>query len=106
MVSWRVRKNNIARFLTGNLNADILSDMKTFTVRQLDREPATVLDACDREGSVRIKRRDGRAYTVRPEKSEMRIVALPDFAKRRKAIFPKTIPAAQVRLVDKLIRGE
>ncbi len=80
--------------------------MKTFTVRQLDREPATVLDACDREGLVRIKRRDGRAYTVRPENSEKRVTAIPDFAARRKAIFPKTIPVAQVRLVDKLIAGE
>ena len=80
--------------------------MKTFTVRQLDREPATVLDACDREGSVRIKRRDGRAYTVRPEKSEMRITALPDFRARLKKIFPKPIPAEQVAIVDRLIAGE
>ena len=88
------------------MNADILSDMKTFTVRQLDREPATVLDACDREGSVRIKRRDGRTYTVRPEKREMRITALPDFRSRLKKTFPKTIPAEQVAIVDRLIAGE
>src|SRR5262245_8716327 len=31
-------------------NADIMSDMKTFTVRELDREPATVLDAADKDG--------------------------------------------------------
>lgn len=45
--------------------SDILSDMKTFTVRDFDRKPATVLDACDRDGAVRIQRRGDRRYTVR-----------------------------------------
>ena len=49
------------------LISDILSDVKTFTVRDMDRKPATVLDACDREGVVRIQRRNGRRYTLRPE---------------------------------------
>ncbi|HEX4998571.1 MAG TPA: hypothetical protein VFY29_10100 [Terriglobia bacterium] len=81
--------------------------MKTFTVRDLDREPAAVLDAADRDGAVRVKRRDGRTYSIRPVGSGSdRITALPDFAARRKAIFPKRIPAAQVRRVDKLIAGE
>lgn len=88
-------------------NADILSDMKTFTVRELDREPAAVLDAADREGVVRIKRRDGRAYSVSPlMAASARIISLPDFAARRKAIFAKPVPASQVRLADKLIAGE
>ncbi|MBI3850675.1 MAG: hypothetical protein HY298_10450 [Verrucomicrobia bacterium] len=80
--------------------------MKTFTVRQLDREPATVLDACDREGVVQVKRRDGRIYSIQSEASARKTITLPDFAARRRAIFPKMIPAAQVRKVDKLIRGE
>jgi hypothetical protein len=42
--------------------SDILSDMKTFTVRELDRQPAVVLDACDKEGVVRIRRRNGRSW--------------------------------------------
>ena len=29
-----------------------MSDMKTFTVRQLDRETARVLDSCDADGAV------------------------------------------------------
>ena len=80
--------------------------MKTFTVRQLDREPGTVLDAADREGVVRIRRRDGRIYSLQPEASMLKPVLLPDFAARRRAIFRKQIPAAQARKVDKLIRGE
>jgi hypothetical protein len=93
--------------LTFVTNADILSDMKTFTVRELDREPGVVLDAADREGAVRIKRRDGRVYSLQPMVvSGKKITSLPDFAARRKAIFFKPIPASQVRLVDKLIAGE
>lgn len=88
-------------------NADIISDMKTFTVRELDREPGTVLDAADRDGAVRVKRRDGRIYSVQPVAPvSARITSLPDFAARRKAIFSKPIPASQVRLADKLIAGE
>jgi hypothetical protein len=45
----------------------MLSDMKTFTVRELDRQPGVVLDACDREGVVRIRRRTGQCYTIRPD---------------------------------------
>ncbi|HZV36975.1 MAG TPA: prevent-host-death protein [Verrucomicrobiae bacterium] len=80
--------------------------MKTFTVRELDRNPAKVLDAADREGSVHIKRRDGRAYSLQPLGSAKKITALPDFAARRRAIFPKPIPASQARILDKLIAGE
>lgn len=92
--------------MTAASNADILSDMKTYTVRQLDREPATVLDAADKEGVVRIRRRDGRVYTIQPESVARTISSLPDFAARRKAIFKRAIPAAQVRRVDQLIAGE
>ena len=83
-----------------------MSDMKTFTVRELDREPAAVLDAADKEGVVRIKRRDGRSYSLQPDGGRKRITALPDFAARRNAIFSRMIPASQVRLVDKAIAGE
>lgn len=83
-----------------------MSDMKTFTVRDLDREPSVVLDEADRSGAVRIKRRDGRTYSVRPETPSLKMVSLPDFARRRKAIFSKPIPATNARRVDKLIAGE
>ena len=82
-----------------------MSDMKTFTVRDLDRKPSDVLDAADRHGAVRIKRRDGRTYSVRPEGAAS-IAAIPDLAKRRRTIFRKGLPATHVRRVDKLIAGE
>ena len=84
-----------------------MSDMKTFTVRDLDRKPAAVLDAADSEGVVRIRRRDGRTYSLRPAgAASAKVIALPDFAARRDAIFSKPISAAQARLVDKLIAGK
>lgn len=84
----------------------MMSDMRTFTVRELDRQPSEVLDAADREGIVRIKRRDGRVYSVQPIARAGKITSLPDFAARRRAIFSRPIPASQVRQADKLIAGE
>lgn len=75
-----------------------MSDMKTFTVRELDREPATVLNACDREGAVKIGRRDGRSYTIRPDSWSDRILAVPDFRARLARIFQKRLTSAQARL--------
>jgi hypothetical protein len=80
--------------------------VKTFTVRDLDREPSNVLDECDREGSVKIHRRDGRTYTIRADAGPERMTSVPDFRARLAKIFPKEIPASQSRLVDKLIAGE
>lgn len=88
-------------------NADIMSDMKTFTVRELDRAPSRVLDACDREGEARIRRRDGRTYLVMPEQEPRRVItSLPDFATRRASLGPKRLARAQVRQVDRMLRGE
>jgi len=83
-----------------------MSDMRTFTVRQLDREPAHVLDTCDVEGAVQIRRRDGRSYTLEANRSAGKISDLPDFAARVAKIFPKRISTAQTKLVDKLLAGE
>jgi antitoxin component of MazEF toxin-antitoxin module len=34
-----------------------LSDVKTFTMRDLNRKPSVVLDVCDSEGAVRIRQK-------------------------------------------------
>ena len=88
------------------MNADKMSAMKTFTVRELDREPAAVLKACDREGAVRIRSRNGRTYTIRPDTGPDRITAIPDFRARIERIFPKALTPEQTRRVDKLLAGE
>jgi hypothetical protein len=85
----------------------MMSDMKTFTVRELDRQPAVVLDACDQDGEARIRRRDGRTYLLVPETEPKRVItSLPDFAARRRKLFPKPLTRGQVQQVDQLIRGE
>lgn len=83
-----------------------MSDMKTFTVRELDRRPSEVLDMADREGKVRIKRRDGRVYTLSPESIGKKITSLPDFHTRIKQLFPKPISKSQAEIFDKLLAGE
>ena len=92
------------------LISDILSDVKTFTVRDMDRKPATVLDACDREGVVRIQRRNGRRYTLRPEAGTGQKVpwrkAYGEHLARMKRIFPEPIPEEQLRALGELIAGE
>lgn len=85
----------------------MMSDMKTFTVRELDRQPAVVLDACDHDGRARIRRRDGRTYLLVPETEPKRVItSMPDFAARRRRIFPKPLTRGQARQVDQFLRGE
>ena len=93
--------------------SDMMSDMKTFTVRDLDRKPGAILDVCDREGAVQIRRRDGRTYTMRAARTKSPSPAsrdeasgLPDFAARRRALFPESIPREQMELADRLLAGE
>jgi hypothetical protein len=67
----------------------MMSDMTTFTVRDLDRTPSRVLDACDREGEVLIRRRNGQTYRVLSPKgaASTRPAKYPDFEARKKLIF-------------------
>ena len=80
--------------------------MKTYTVRELDRVPNAVLDASDRDGAAKIRRRDGRLYTIRPDAGPDRITAVPDFRARLAKLFPKPLSRAQTRMADQLIAGE
>jgi hypothetical protein len=83
-----------------------MSDMKTFTVRQLDREPARILDTCDAEGAVQIRRRDGRTYILEANGRPGNISSVPDFVARVRKIFPKPISRAQTKRVDRMLAGE
>jgi len=90
-----------------------MSDMKTFTVRDLDRRPASVLNTCDKEGAVRIRRRNGHSYTVRLEQPSSARVSAKDRARWleehlawRKRMFSERIASDQTALVDRLLAGE
>ena len=85
----------------------MMSDMKTFTVRELDRSPATVLDAAEAEGAVIVKRRDGRTYRIQPEAApRSKVRKLPDFDARLKALGMPKIPKSVSDQVDRWMAGE
>jgi hypothetical protein len=97
--------SHVSRIDYGNERRQIVG-MKTFTVRELDRVPNEVLNASDRDGAAKIRRRNGRTYTIRPDQGPGRIKAVPNFRARLAKLFPKQIPIAQSRAVDKLLAGE
>ena len=94
-------------YLTPSVNADMMSDMKTFTVRDLDRRPNQVLEACDSFGAARIRCRDGRTYVIKTEEKEASYMsALPDFAARRRELFGKSASRSFAKKFDQALAGE
>lgn len=90
--------------------SDLRSDMKTFTVRQLDRETARVMEACDTYGSVRIRRRDGRTYTLQTDRNGEFSLSdwLAERLRKSKALFGDQPPLTkkQLREFEQLIRSD
>ncbi len=90
----------------------MMSDMKTFTVRDLDREPSRVLKACDAEGQVRIRTRSGKAYTLCPEAPPTKAISWKEWVEERRRrtreIFgdQPTMTKKQLREFDRMIRSE
>jgi hypothetical protein len=81
--------------------------MKTFTVRELDRETARVMEACDTYGAVQIRRRDGRIYILEAEHKKKKVINPPDIMGRLRRQFGKMkISRKQTESVDKLLAGE
>lgn len=88
-------------------NADIMSDMKTFTVRDLDRIPGVVLEASRIDGRARVRERGGQSYLITPEASpQKRIAQLPDFSGRRAGVFKHTLSEGFARKLDEAVSGE
>jgi hypothetical protein len=55
-------------------------ELATFTVRDLNRQPAKVLSRCDEEGEVEIHSRSGKKYSLKAvENSIIEGIQLPDF---------------------------
>jgi hypothetical protein len=89
------------------MSADV-TDVPDFTVRDLNRQLAKVLETCDRVGLIRIRSRKGGTYELRPE-SKAKPTAnpgYPDFAARRRALGMPMMTKEQSEQLDKLIAGE
>ena len=86
-----------------------MSDMKTFTARDLNRSPAKVLAAADRDGVARVSSRNGRRYLVRPDSAPPKQVDWGAFVERRRAALKKHFPDGpimtrkQAEVFDRLI---
>lgn len=85
--------------------------MKIFTVRDLDRQPSRVLEACEVDGVAAVRSRDGRVYEVRPVAAPSRTEPAMAVAVRRHlewkaATFRRRISAKQARKVDDLLSEE
>ncbi len=64
--------------------------MKTFNVRELSRNTAEVLDACEQDGGAIIQYQDGRQFALVPRgKRDKGRRELPDFASRQRAVFAR-----------------
>ncbi len=84
--------------------------MKSFTVRDLDRTPAKVLAAVDRDGVARIQSRDGRLYVMSREKAKSKkethwAAFAQHRARQLRTIFPDgpVISANEARSFDDLL---
>lgn len=85
----------------------MMSDMKTFTVRDLDRSPNLVLEASKADGRARIRERSGQTYIITPEAApEKRITTLPPFSVRRRKLAKTTLPSSMALQLDKALSGE
>lgn len=80
-------------------------DTATFTIRDVNRQLAKVLAACDRLGVVQIRGRNGRRYSLRVEGLPALSKPLPDFAGRRRAANLKPMTARESEALDGLIAG-
>jgi hypothetical protein len=93
--------------------SDMLSDVKSFTVRDMDRTPADILRVCDAEGLAVIRSRSGRTYEIRPAVDSGEAIdkaTVRQWLQRHRAwtesTFPRKIPASQYAEVDRLLAGE
>jgi hypothetical protein len=87
--------------------------MKTFTVTDLKQKLGTLLDICDKEASIRIRRRNGRSYVIRREPSDWSKVSrrghrrwIDEHVGWLRRTFPMPISKEQTAMVDRLISSE
>ena len=87
---------------------------QSFTVRDLNRQPAKVLAACDLQGAVRIHTRDGRSYSLKSETlASPRTAQVESLVARRQRLRQRLRAAgfvppspAEIERINRLIAGE
>ena len=81
--------------------------MRTVTVRELNRDTASVFKTCEQEGEVIIRHRDGRQFRLTPvDAVSERKPEWPEFRARKLRIRSEPIPPDICAKVDAAIRGE
>lgn len=86
----------------------------TFTLRDLNRQPAKVLEACEAAGIVRIQTRDGRSFSLKPDPLPVaRSPRVANLLERRRQLRERLRAAgyvppsdAEMELVNRIIAGE
>jgi len=87
---------------------------QSFTLRDLNRQPAKVLAACDLHGTVRIRTRGGRSYSLKRESFEPeRTARVQSIVARRLRLRQRLRAAgfmppspAEVAQINRIIAGE
>ncbi len=90
------------------------SAARSFTLRDLNRQPAKVLAACDLHGTVCIRTRDGRSYSLKTETPEpSRTAQVDSLVERRQRLRQRLRAAgfvppsgAEVERINRIIAGE
>jgi hypothetical protein len=86
----------------------MMSDMKTFTVRDLDRKPGEVLRACRADGVALIRSRDGATYAIRPCDEQNQAVRSDWFEKHQAWLLSASgtsVDRAALEAADELVAG-
>jgi len=88
----------------------MMSDMDTFTLRDLNRQPAKVLKTCDLAGEVRIRTRSGKVYSLKAESAPAKPnQPYPNFAERRKKLMDlglRPLNKTETEEFTRWLRGE
>jgi hypothetical protein len=87
---------------------------QSFTLRDLSRQPAKVLAACDLYGVARIRTRDGRSYCLKPEIPELSGTAQVESVTARRQRLRQQLRAAgfvppssaEIERVNHIVAGE
>ncbi len=89
-----------------------MSAATTFTVRDLNRQPAKILDVVRKFGSAEIRTRGGEVFTIAPKaekKAKARTKAFPDFKarwRRMRELGHVPPPPSENERINRIIAGE